>query len=192
MNIRTLLFSLCFALEGCADSDWGIEHNVPIATSAPPTLNFDNLIVPGDRVGPVSMGGYVDDIVKKLGNPDKVYRSTFRGPGYNADEVHYYYMQGKYAISFTWEDSGLRPVVESGYRGINTSSPYWQTSKGIHVGSSIQDVVNAYGKPDYFEYSQTNMQSTLFYNTGIWFSVKDRNSPVNEISIVGAGDPYHR
>jgi hypothetical protein len=82
-------------------------------------MNYDHLIVPGVRIGPVRMGGSVSDAVQHLGDPDKVYRCTFRGPGYNADEVYYYYNDE--CIQFTWQDSGVEPLIESGWRGINVT-----------------------------------------------------------------------
>lgn len=148
--------------------------------------DYDNLIVPGQRIGPVSMGGYVDEIVRKLGKPNKIRRNTFRGPGYDADEVYYSYKKnGNWFIWFTWEDKGFRPVVESGLRGINTQSNYWVTAKGVHVGSSAQDVVIAYGEP--YHYLIEDKQESVMEYDGIWFWVKDRESPVYQISIVPPG-----
>lgn len=155
-----------------------------IKTTQTPSLKFDNLIIPGDRIGPVSMGGDVKEIVDKIGNPKKISRSTFRGPGYDADEVYYWYGH-QYQLTFVWIDKGLSPVVESGFRGITTTSNYWATAKGIHVGSSIQDVENAYGNPDDFSLHEADHTYMMSYNKiGIWFTVKDRNSPVKYISVI--------
>ena len=150
-----------------------------ITTTSPPTLEFNNLIVPGVGIGPVEMGGDVQNIVKKLGNPKKVERFTGHGRSY--DEVYYSY-RGKYGVFFAWEDMGLHPVVESGYRGIITWSDYWVTEKGIHIGSSTEDVEKAYGNPDKFRIDSDG--NYLEYNIGITFFVKDRNSPVYCIYIM--------
>lgn len=149
--------------------------------------DFDRLIVPGKRIGPVAMGGYVDEIVKKLGKPNKTSRSTFRGPGYTSDEVYYYYTNKNNDLRFTWLDEGLRPVVESGYRGITTTSGSWATASGVHVGSTIPEVVAAYGEPDNFSI-RSKKESIMVYNIGINFVVKDRNSPVLQISIIPPGN----
>ena len=161
------------------------QFSIAQKSSAPP--DYDKLIVPGDRIGPVAMGGYVDEIVKKLGKPSKEYRCTFRGPGYDADEVYDSYKKsGIWFIWFTWIDKDLRPIVESGLRGISTQSDYWSTSNGIHVGSSIQEVEAVYGEPYNF-IIHDKQQSILEYDNGIWFYVKDRNSPVFQITIMPRG-----
>jgi len=152
-----------------------------ITTKSTPSLDFDNLIVPGVRIGPVAMGGNVQEIVSKLGNPKKISRSTYRGYGYDADEVYYSY-RGKYDVLFVWEDTGLRPVVENGYRGITTWSEYWVTEKGIHIGSSTEDIERAYGEPDKFRIESDGIY--LDYNIGVVFFVKDRNSPVYCIYVM--------
>ncbi len=142
-------------------------------------MNYDHLIVPGDRIGPVRMGSSVSGVVQHLGEPDTVGRSTFRGPGYNADEVSYYYKDE--CIGFTWEDSGVEPEVESGLRGINVDCDKWATADGLHVGSSLKDVVSRFG-----EYCPINDDGRLVVETknGIWFWAQYRNSPVSEISVV--------
>src|SRR5215469_9780588 len=101
-------------------------------------MNYDHRIIAGDRIGPVSLGGSVINAVHHLGNPDSVARSTFRGPGYYADEVYYFYRDE--CISFTWMDSGIEPVIEKGWRGINVTCDKWSTPNGLHVGSSMHEV----------------------------------------------------
>ena len=162
----------------------GLLLPVDAATDGP---SFDNLIVPGDRIGPVAMGKAVSEIVGQLGKPDKEWRSKFRGPGYDADEVHYIY--NRYGIWFTWMDKGLQPVVESGLRGVCVDSNRWRTYKGLRVGCSIQDVINAYGDPDHLFGATTDKpECTLWYNSGIVFQAKNRNSPIYCIYIVPARD----
>lgn len=100
-------------------------------------MNYDHLIIAGDRIGPVKMGGLVSDAVSHLGNPDKVLRSTFRGPGYPSDEVHYWYKEE--CIEFVWMDSGINPTIEDGFRGLIVTCGKWSTPSGLRVGSSMQD-----------------------------------------------------
>jgi hypothetical protein len=158
-----------------------------IAVTSIASSGFDNLIAPGDRIGPVAMGKAVSEIVKQLGKPDKERHDKFRGPGYDADEVLYVY--NRYGIWFFWMDKGLQPVVESGLRGICVDQPRWRTSKGIHVGNSIQDVIRAYGEPDHvFGATTDKPECKLWYNSGVVFVAKNRNSPINCIYVVPAGD----
>jgi hypothetical protein len=171
------------ALASCAGGENAGVLNVP---QAPPG-NFDTVIVPGQRVGPVAMGGYVDEIVAKLGKPDRTRRSTFRGPGYDADEVYYYY--DRYCLSFTWYDKGLRPQVQSGFRGIHATCNRWAMANGVRAGSSIQDVVRAMGEPHkvFGCKSGAEAECTLHYTSGVMIMTRDRNSPVFDIYIIPAG-----
>ena len=149
-------------------------------------MNYDHMIVPGDRVGPVQMGGRVIDAVQHLGDPDRVTRSTFRGPGYSSDEVYYYYKDE--CISFTWEDSGIEPRIESGWRGINVDCDKWRTANGLHVGSSMKDVNNMIGK--YCPTIRGDGSMLIITKEGIWFDAKDRNSPVSWIAVVPVTDNW--
>jgi len=141
-------------------------------------MNYDHLIVPGDRIGPVRMGGSVSDAIQHLGEPDSVTR-------FNGDEVIYFYKDE--CIEFTWEDSGVEPQVESGLRGINVYCDKWATVGGLRVGSSLKEVVSQIG--EYCEDNNTGSSSgslMIASKSGIWFWAQDRNSPVSSISVVSA------
>jgi hypothetical protein len=171
-------------IAGC-DTDPNWHRNTGVHSSDPQLhgardMNYDHMIVAGSRIGPVGMGAAVGDVVQHLGTPDTVNRSTFRGPGYAADEVYYYYNDE--CISFTWQDSGISPQVESGLRGINVTCDKWSTADGIHVGSMMSDL-----DAHLSSYCPFNRQDgTLLIETknGIWFFAKDRNSPINQISVI--------
>lgn len=143
-------------------------------------MTYDHLIVPGVRIGPARMGGSVSYAVQHLGEPDHVTRSTFRGPGYNADEVYYRYTDE--CLTFTWQDSRIDPEIESGYRGINVTCAKWATSDGIRVGTPIRDVIPRLG-----EYCASNRDDgSLIISTkgGIWFEAENRNSTVSIIRVM--------
>jgi len=174
--IKSALFASMLALFA------GCETPQPSATASAPIGNFDTLIVPGQRIGPVAMGKSVAEIVSQLGKPDYNQQTTRY-----AGEVTYTYT--RYGIWFCWNDQGLQPVVETGLRGINVDSNRWATAEGIRVGNSIQDVIQAYGKPDHlFGATIDKPECTLWYNSGINFRAKNRNSPIYEISVVPAGE----
>ena len=143
-------------------------------------MNYDHLIVAGMRVGPVSLGGPVIEAVNHLGEPERVDRSTFRGPGYNADEVHYRYKAE--CIDFTWQDSGIVPNIENGWRGVNVTCSKWSTSSGLRVGSSMMDVISRIG--EYCAHNQSDGELIVATKGGIWFWAENRNSPVERISVV--------
>ena len=154
--------------------------------NGPRDMNYDHLIVPGDRVGPVKMGGLVSDAVQHLGNPQKVFRSTFRGPGYSSDEVYYYYKDE--CVEFTWEDSGINPRIETGYRGVNVTCDKWSTSEGLHVGSPMQEVSAHVGQ--YCPSNRPDGSMIVSTKQGIWYEAKNRNSPITIIRVMPATDNW--
>ena len=149
-------------------------------------MNFDRMIIPGERIGPVRLGGDVKQAVQHLGNPDRVDRSTFRGPGYNADEVYYFYNDE--CISFTWLDADVNPKIENGYRGINVTCNKWSTPNGIRVGMPIQEVVNRIG--EYCPVNRNDGSLMIATKQGIWYFARDRNSPVSRIALVPVADNW--
>lgn len=164
----------------------GIRPSDPQMTG-PRDPNYDYLIVPGERAGPVALSGLVSKAIQHLGQPDRVDRSTFRGPGYSSDEVYYHYKSE--CISFTWTDSGLSPKIENGWRGINVKCPKWQTSEGIRVGMNLQEagqrVNGAYclkGEGNEVVFAQ---------KSGIWLWAKDRNSPITTISVIPSSTSWN-
>ena len=149
-------------------------------------MNYDHLIIAGDRIGPVKMGGRVSDAVQHLGNPNNVARSTFRGPGYSSDVVYYFYKDE--CISFTWQDSGIDPKIEEGLRGINVTCDKWSTPAGLHVGSSMQDVNSHVGA--YCPSTRPNGTMIIATKEGIWYEAKNRNSPVTIIRVMPVMDNW--
>jgi hypothetical protein len=147
--------------------------------AGPRDMNYDHLIVPGVRVGPAALGGSVMEAVRHLGDPDEINQSTFRGPGYSSDEVYYHY-HGE-CLWFTWQDSGIDPTIESGLRGINVDCPKWQTTTGVHVGSSPAEVVSTVAR-----YCDTTSDGEMNIETltGVWFRTKGRYSPITMISVM--------
>jgi hypothetical protein len=192
--LRTLLSMTAVVaalmVTGCAiDSTW--SPNARAKASDPHLtgkrdLSYDHLIVPGNRIGPVKLGGSVSEAVRHLGEPDHISRSTFRGPGYSSDEVTYHYKEE--CISFTWIDSGIDPEIENGWRGINVNCDKWSTRDGVHVGASMKDAVAHINT-----YCPTNRDDgslLIITKEGIWFEGKDRNSPIWEISVMPAENTW--
>jgi hypothetical protein len=170
-----------FLATGCASSsNWqsntGVRPSDPQFTG-PRNINYDRLIVPGVRIGPVAMGGEVLATIQHLGQPDRVDRSTI--PGFQP-EVYYNYDDE--CISFTWIDLGINPKIETGWRGINVTCDKWATLYGARVGMPVQDVVKTFGE----WCPRVREDGTLLIATkqGIWFFAQDRNSPVTKISVV--------
>jgi hypothetical protein len=176
---------------GCAVADSTWIPNAKPRTSDPHLtgkrdMSYDHLIVPGNRIGPVVMGGAVSEAVRHLGEPDSISRSAFRGPGYSSDEVTYRYKEE--CISFTWEDSGINPQIESGWRGITVTCDKWSTADGLRVGSSMKDVAGRIN--EYCPSHRDDGSLLITTKKGIWFESKDRNSPVSRIAVMPVTDNW--
>ena len=184
VSCRSWVFLITvIVIAGCASSGTG-QRNTGIRSSDPQlvgnrNLNFDHLIVPGERIGPVRMGGTVSDAIQHLGQPDGVNRDA-RHIVNNSDEVYYWYTNE--CIEFVWLDSGVNPTIERSARGINVSCGKWSTGGGLHVGSLMQDVVAQIG--EYCFYRGNDGTLTVETKEGIWFWAKDRNSPVTRITVL--------
>lgn len=76
--------------------------------TGPRDMNYDHMIVTGDRIGPVRMGAPVSAALRYLGNPDIVVHTTILGP-HNGYAVWYFYKEE--CISFLWQDFGIEPTI---------------------------------------------------------------------------------
>ena len=178
MSAVVLLCAGCVAGGGIKDSD---PHLV-----GKRDMNYDHLIVPGVRIGPVGLGSPVSNVVQHLGEPSNVTRSTFRGPGYDADEVTYYYDDE--CIQFTWMDSGIEPTVENGLRGINVYCGKWSTADGIHVGTPIKDLISHLGQ--YCPSNRDDGSLLITTKEGIWYEAPNRNGAISRILVMPVMDNW--
>ena len=93
------------------------------STRDPNTPVFDNLIVPGQRIGPVSLGMPAKGLVQAAGSP----KETRRLPNRTVSE----FADGLVAVT---RDSDLRVI------SIGTRDPWYATADGIRAGSSELEV----------------------------------------------------
>jgi|GEM_PF-4834117 len=184
VTVRTTTFRLGVTLAlallgaGCA-SGGGVKDSDP-HLQGQRDMDYDHLLVPGERAGPVGLDTKVSEVVQHLGEPDNAWRSTFRGPGYDADEVYYWYNDE--CIEFTWMDSGIEPTVEHGLRGINVMCGKWATADGLRVGTPIKDVISHLGQ--YCPSTRDDGTLLVVTKTGIWFEAPNRNGAVTRILIM--------
>jgi len=172
-----LISAIALMSAGCAGD--GVKASDPHLVGKR-DMNYDHVIVPADRIGPVGLGSKVSEVVQHLGEPDSVSRSTYRGPGITSDEVYYYYRDE--CIEFTWQDTGLEPTVENGLRGINVTCGKWVTQDGLRVGMPIKDVISHLGA--YCASNRDDGSLVVATKTGIWFEAPDRNSDVTRILVM--------
>ena len=155
------------------------EYHVKMKPSWPHLLgsrdmNYDDLVVPGLRIGPVVLGGNVSDAVRHLGNPDSV---NTRTQGGRSDLVQYVYKDE--CVLFDWWDEGPNPKVSM---EVDTTCAKWHTSSGIRVGSLPIDAVSIL--TDYCN-RNTSGDSEWWIETkeGLWFWARNRDSPIFQIRV---------
>jgi len=189
LSLRILILAMFLVIVTASGSDW--HHHVKMKSSWPHLtgardMNYDNLIVPGVRIGPVALGGSVEEVVRHLGNPDYINLGTFSG---STDAVRYIY--NTECIWFTWHDSGLDPKVDVGGVGgevIGVDCDKWRTAAGAHVGSLPSEAVHG-------EYCSRTMDKGDMYIeqlSGIEFAVNDRYSPIKQISVTPSHTQWWR
>jgi hypothetical protein len=126
----------------------------------------DNLIVPGERLGPVRIGEFMEDVLKKLGKPDRIVRND------SAHYLDYYYDRLGITFGKFTSLADIAPQIQT----VSTFSNRYETDKGIRVGSSGMDVVKAYGR-DVTCLNEAGPDNP--YGTGPYFGVWYFNLGVN-------------
>ena len=117
--VTSALMVLSALLSGCVQTRY----------SPPTTPIFDKLIIPGERIGPISLGMPQADVLKILGTPPK---SSIHTDGHS----RYYYADLTVFIS---RDSRVLRIL--------TNSPEYATAGGIRVGMTEPEVRAKLGKP---------------------------------------------
>jgi hypothetical protein len=159
-----LLFSMALTLAACGGGG-GVEPGYraikTIQRSDEEVAKLmsvnDNLIVPGERVGPVFLGMTEGSLYQKMGNPN-----------------HSDMMDRGATKYYQWRDIRVE-VKESDHKVFNievTGSSY-RTAEGISTGSSDLEVKSKLGQP-HWEVPFNTPQSTskLCFNSGITILVK--------------------
>jgi hypothetical protein len=141
----------------------------------------DNLIVPGQRIGPISLGMGMDQVAATLGQPD-VARTDYYPNGGAAYNTSWWYDSIDMKIYFT---TGAAPSVSSvetrlytNRSGLTMGNTAWsdltpgrttfQTASGIRLGSSSFDATRAYGA-----YTDRGGIIMTYDRLGIVFTVTD-------------------
>lgn len=127
---------------------------------------IDNLIVPGERVGPYSIGVISETQIKQaLGKPDSEF--------VNKDDASVALGFWKYGVTMGIDiESRLLKSVE-------IQNDHYVTDSGITVGSSYASVLTLYGQP-VFQNKRKDKSEYIFYTQGIGFEI----SPDEYVSMI--------
>jgi len=123
-----LIASLVLFLLATVTETYRSPTGDPQLTPSPTDISArDNLIVPGARIGPVTLGLSIDQVVGELGKSQK--RPLENG------------------VLHLYEEFGLVVYTEDDrVTSVTTRSPFFQTRQGIAVGSDVDTVLSHLGK----------------------------------------------
>jgi hypothetical protein len=153
----------------------------------PLDTNYDHVIVPGQRIGPVQLGASVRDALRHLGNPDSVGRFVCGGiRPCPPDQVFYWYTKNE-CLVFSFTDKGLDPIIT----GVTANCDKWSTRDGLHVGFPMPDLANRLGEYCPVQFTSKGHIFGIFTKEGIDFRGKNRNSPVTEINVAEARSSWN-
>lgn len=122
----------------------------------------EQLIVPGQRIGDISLGMKMDEVTRVLGNPDKDPSNTEDGL------LEYQFMKNHLLIIDVEPSSKSVKMLATGL------IPRYKTSGGIQIGSAMEDVQRLMGKTKLIKLNDTSY--TLKYpGKGIEFILRDKD-----------------
>jgi hypothetical protein len=132
----------------------------------------DYLVIPGERIGSLTLGMSIDDAVRILGKPNDIVGDP------NHPEIGKTYFWNDYNIGFS-------AAPEMTAKSILSSKKQYVTAEGIRVGSSGNDVVRAYGNgymrmPNSFNREQVFI---IYKKLGLQFMISETNNLVLNISV---------
>jgi len=142
-------------------------------------LDPDIEIFPGIGAAGIKIGDPWSSVTKTLGGPNRLWLHRFNNQLYSYDG--------------DWDDLGVSVKFIPGNQtqqlttdkvvSIKVESPYSKkTEKGIKIGSSLTEVVNAYGEPG----TISSLFKYYFYNTGIEFYYNSDSTHVVSIEILSS------
>ena len=135
------------------------------------SVQADNIIVPGIRVGDFTFDMTKDDLLKKLGRPSSIF---YGGKDYTLEDLPEAYYMGFDDITFLIRDGSVR--------GIGVGSQLYKFTNGLGVGSSEQRVVETFGE-DFHLKDGKSKDFLTYQDEGLEFEISRTRRTVLEMSI---------
>ena len=184
-----VIATLTLALTGCASSGTDIsisdqqKEKVAVASA-------DHLIVPGQRIGPVRLGMFRDDVLETLGQPNEMQPVKY-SPGrqkwtYTRLNLIVYISGGAApsvdeVTTVCWLNGKEGNVIEAEWSNVDSPNTVFQTSEGLDLGSSSFEVRRKFGNYP-LRYSIGHIMD--YETIGVQFTVTREHEPrVVRISV---------
>jgi subtilisin family serine protease len=131
----------------------------------------NHTIVPGESIGDYTLGMSKDDVLKKLGEPQKIHLG---GEDYTLDNLPKRYYMFYDDISFYLDED----VVT----GIATHHSRYKFANGLGVGDSRDRIIQTFGSN--FELEEHESMDALIYEAkGLRFEIDKKSRTVEEIGV---------
>ena len=135
------------------------------------SVQADNIIVPGIRVGDFTFDMTKDDLLRELGGPSSIF---YGEKNYTLDDLPETYYMGFGDMTFLIRDGSVR--------GIGVDSQLCKFTNGLGVGSSEQRVVETFGED--FHLKEGKSKDFLIYeDEGLEFEISRTRRTVLEMTI---------
>ena len=131
-------------------------------------------ITPGVGVGNYALEMSKDDVLKSLGEPEKIFNGQEK---YTLADLPRKYFMVFGDISFS--------IIDGSVKGIAAHSPSYKFINGLGVGDSEADIIQAFG--DEFNLHESEWKDYLRYeDKGVSFEIHKENRTVMEINVFSA------
>jgi hypothetical protein len=139
----------------------------PLPQNAPPTPVFhDTLVVPGQRLGPLTLATPLTQMNAIMGGPPDTVADIANGKTY------------------TWKTYGVMVAFDSaGATAMLSWNPAFATTQGIRVGASVETVERTYGLNYQTWWSDNRALYAMAYSNGLVFFVTPSTRTVNAIGV---------
>lgn len=119
------VFSMCFAMLGCTETDMSVEHSTQESGYS---IQIDGV--------QVVLGSTVEDVIEQILEVP----SYFEAPSCAFVGTDYIYTYQNYTITYATMDDKIQLV------SLTLTSDIVTTDEGAYIGQSIEDVISIYGQ----------------------------------------------
>jgi hypothetical protein len=166
--IQTALGRLPSRTPAVSTSQGSIIPPLP-QNAAPMPVVRDTLVVPGQRLGPLTLTTPLNQMDATLGGPPDSVGDIANGKTY------------------TWKKYGVMAAFSNaGTTALLSWNPAFVTAEGIHVGASADTVERAYGLNYQTSWSDNRAIYAMIYGTGVMFVI---NPSTRAVTAIGIGRP---
>jgi hypothetical protein len=178
-SLGSLILTFAVLVAGWSASSCSTDVREPLAPTSKPV--FDRLIVPGQRIGPVSYYMHVSELLNTLGDTDDTYSYHCKDTPNDVCSVRYKWPNGLEAEVSYRDDTHYYRVPRERVHSVSTHDPRYATADGVGVGVSELVVKAKLGKPVWEKRGDSGHDSHMCYEPGLFIWIWE--SKVNFVEV---------